>query len=76
MGPGAPIVSPNKINFLRPIGGRTRAILPAIGVDIFYRAPPVRARIGGGGDWRAVLTLGHAVAQFMWRGCDVIDFRP
>jgi len=36
----------------------------------------IRARIGGGGDWRAVLTLGHAVAQFMWRGCDVIDFRP
>ena len=39
-GPGAPIVSPNKNNFLRPIERSTRAILPAIGVDIFYRAPP------------------------------------
>ena len=39
--PGASIDSSNKINFLRLIGGRTRAILPKIGVDKFHRARPV-----------------------------------
>ena len=41
--PGASIDSSNKINFLRLIGGRTRAILPKIGVDKFHRARPVHA---------------------------------